>query len=141
MLNISSQKISLFLFFSCIYAFLSLWISIVYFFKINVLLIGGILFYIFASLFHIAVIKLTEPYNIKKENNSNITLFFIIMTIFCGVSLAGIYFMQNIAVKYSDIPENIFRIVNWSLTLISFAISFGISFMQKKYVDNSPRLK
>ena len=133
MLNLSFHRIYIFLFFTGAYAFLSFWISVTYFFNIIPFLIGGIIFYLFVSLFHKAIIRITEKNQTKEINKDfKINLFFFGLITFCMFYLAGVYFMQWLVINYLDVPSNIFKIVNWSLNILSLSISFLLSFLEKK---------
>lgn len=135
MLNFSPYRIYFFLFFTGAYTFLSFWISITYFFNIIPFLIGGIIFYLFVSLFHKAIIKLTEKNQTKKiKNNFKINLLLLGLIIFCIIYIVMVYFMQWLAVNYLNVPTNIFKIVNWGLTFLSLSISFLLSFFEKKAI-------
>ena len=135
MLNLSLHRIYIFLFFTGAYAFLSFWISVTYFFNILPFLIGGIIFYLFVSLFHKAIIKITEKNQTKEiRNEFKINLFLLGLIVFCLIYLAGVYFMQWLVTNYLDVPSNVFKIVNWALNFFFLFISFLLSFFEKKAV-------
>lgn len=135
MLKLSLHRIYTFYFFTGGYAFLSLWISVTYFFKEFPFLIFGIICYILLTLFHKAIIKITEKNQTTEIKSSfRIDLFYLRLIIFSIIFLTAVYFMQWLAIYYLDFPSKVFRIVNWGLNFLSISISFLFSFFDKKAV-------
>jgi len=133
MLNVSLHRIYKFLFFTNVYAFLSFWISVTYFFNAPPFVIGGVIFYLFVSIFHRGIIKIAEKNQIKEtKNNFKISVFFLGLLVFCIIYLAGVYVIQWLAISKLDVPSDVFKVVNGSLNLLSLFISFTLSFFEKK---------
>ncbi len=133
MFNVSLQRIYLFLFFTGLYGFLSFWITITYFFNIKFFVIGGIIFYIFISLFHIGITRITarnETGKVDLDFKNNV--FFIYVISLCIIYIFGVYLLQWAMINYLNVPTTVFRTVNWILNLFSLFISILFSFTEKK---------
>lgn len=123
MIAFSYHKLYYFLFFTAVYGFLSFWISIMYFFDMKPLFWGGIVFYVFAY----GMQKVALGVQNDAVPNAGKT-FFIIFGLFAALYIAAVYGLQQLIITQTDITSDIFRVVNWSLVLFGFALSFISSF-------------
>lgn len=118
MFEFSLQRIYYYIFFRAAYAFLTFWIGITYAFKIKALFIEGIIFYIFAALFHKAILKLAqrtkkEGFDRYSEKDKIISKgFFFALIIFSGAYLLIIYWIQHLTLIYLGVSNNLYKLIS-----------------------------
>ncbi len=132
-LNLSLSRMFIFLFFNCIYAFLTFWIGSTLFLFFPFAIVGFFM-YLFVLVFHKAVISITEKFQDSKNIQTKkpvFSIFFVFLILFCLSYLAVVYFLQKNIINNFSVPETVFSAVSWFLTLVSLVISFFFSFVNK----------
>ena len=130
----SLTRVFLFLFFNALYSFLDFWIAttLLLFFPFA---IAGFFFFIFVVLFQIGLTRIASTGAKQNMDGSSIKfaipfiLFSIILTI---IYIAGVFFIQELIISAFKFPRDFFTIVSIVLSLISYGISFFLSFVAIK---------
>ena len=97
--------------------------------------IAGFFFFIFVVLFQIGLTRIAS--NDAKQNMDGVSItvaipFILFSLIFTIIYIVGVFFMQELVISAFKFPRDFFTIVSIVLSLISYGISFFLSFVARK---------